>query len=230
MKKYPKIIITGSEGSLGTILKNGLKNLSPLCVDTAPDADINLDLIKDYSDFLKVVDAGSIIVHLAWDMAEDFPDEHISPGNKSMAENVYKAAASRGSRRVIMASSVHANDYSRVKAGNYISPWSECFPDSPYGASKVYIEHLGRYYAKKYGLEVVCLRLGGVNNANEIRYKEDPLYDIVLLYKEDFVDLVRAAIDANEIPDKFSIIYGVSNVPGRVHDNINPFKWTPRSG
>lgn len=230
MKLSKRIIITGSRGSLGKILKKELRGVFDLTyIDKKPDGvkAIALDIADDYDKFKNILKDNDIIIHLAWDNLEDFPSENIVRQNKVMAENVYRAAVEKNISRVIVASSVHANDYSKVPTGTYLSPKSECWPDTPYGATKIYIEHLGRYYSRKHGLEVICIRLGGVNKRNEIRFNEDPLYDKVLLYKEDFVDLIRLCIEVKKVPDNFAVFYAVSNVRGRVHSLDNFLGWKP---
>lgn len=230
MKSSTRVIITGSQGSLGKILQKGLQTtFDLLCIDKISDDDktIVLDIITDYKKFKNILKENDIIIHLAWDTYEDYPNENIVPQNKTMAENVYRAAVDKNVSRVIIASSVHVNDYSKIPANTYISPQLECWPDTPYGATKIYIEHLGRYFSRKYGLEVICVRLGGVNERNEIRLNEDPLYDKVLLYKEDFVQLMRMCIKVKKVPDNFVVFYAVSNIKGRVHDLDNFLNWKP---
>lgn len=216
---------------MGQILKNELQGVFDLaCIDKKPDGEGTnvLDIANDYKKFREILKSKDIIVHLAWDTLEDFPSENVVQRNKVVAENVYQAAAEKNISRVIVASSVHANDYSKVPSGTYLSPKSECWPDTPYGATKIYIEHLGRYYSRKHGLEVICIRLGGVNERNEIRFNEDPLYDKVLLYKEDFVALMRLCIEVEKVPDNFTVFYAVSNVKGRVHTLDNFLGWKPK--
>jgi hypothetical protein len=47
------------------------------------------------------------------------------------------------------------------------------------------------------------------------------------LKHKDCVSLVKACIDAKEVPNRYVIIYGVSNNEGRFHDYRNPFGWKP---
>jgi len=230
MKPSTRIVITGSQGSLGKILQNGLRDtFNLLCIDKVfgNDKTVILDIDADYKKFKSLLKKEDIIIHLAWDTLEDYPNENIVPRNKIMAENVYRSAVEKKIARVIIASSVHANDYSKVPIGEYINPQSENYPDTPYGATKIYIEHLGRYFSRKYGLEVICIRLGGVNKANEVRFNEDPLYDKVLLYKEDFLNLIRMCIEVKKVPNDFAVFYAVSNVKGRVHARNNFLNWQP---
>ncbi len=230
MKLSKRIVITGSHGSLGKILQKELEGIFDLlCIDKISDGDENviLDIATNYMQFKSILKEDDIIVHLAWSTFEDYPNENIVQQNKVMAENVYRAAVEKNISRVIIASSVHANDYSKVPTGTYLSPKSECWPDAPYGATKIYIEHLGRYYSSKHGLEVICIRFGGVNERNEIRFNEDPLYDKVLLYKKDFTDLMRMCIEVEKVPNNFAVFYAVSNVKGRVHALDNFLDWEP---
>jgi len=230
MKSSGRIVITGSQGSLGKILQDGLcDTFNLLCIDKVSDSKktLLLDIASDYEKFRDILKNDDIIIHLAWNTLEDYPNENIIQENKLLAENVYRAAAEKNISRVVIASSVHANDYSKVPTGTFISSESECWPDTPYGATKIYIEHLGRYYSMKRGLEVICVRFGGVNKRNEIRINEDSLYDKVLLYKEDFLRLIKMCIEAEKVPENFAVFYAVSNMQGRVHDLNNFLGWQP---
>ncbi|MBU4204765.1 NAD(P)-dependent oxidoreductase [Patescibacteria group bacterium] len=230
MKQSKRIVITGSQGSLGMILQDGLKDsFDLLCIDKiSQNKTFAIDLANEYEKFKDLLNKDDVIIHLAWDMREDFPNENIVQQNKMMAENIYRVAVEKKISRVIIASSVHVNDYSNAMVGEYISPMSENFPDTPYGAGKVYIEHLGRFFSRKYSLEVVCLRFGGVNKYNKIMFNEDPLYDRVLLYKEDLIELVRMCIEVDKVPNNFAAFYAVSNVLGRVHSLDNFLGWRPK--
>lgn len=210
-------------------MQRGLQDeFNLLCVDKIPsNKTAVLDIATEYEKFKNILKKDDVIVHLAWDTTEDYPNENIVLQNKVMAENVYRAAVEKNISRVIVASSVHVNDYSDVPIGTYINPKSECWPDTPYGVTKIYIEHLGRYYSKKHGLEVICIRFGGVNKRNEIRFNEDPLYDKVLLYKEDFVQLMQMCIEVKKVPNSFAVFYAVSNMKGRVHALDNFLDWKP---
>jgi uronate dehydrogenase len=59
---------------------------------------------------------------------------------------------------VVFASSLHVTGF--YDAGMRISPDMPVRPDSFYGVGKACGENLGRLYADKYGLRVVCVRIG----------------------------------------------------------------------
>ena len=230
-RKNPlKVLITGSEGHIGSILKRGLRNdFSLFFVDRQARGQKNsyrIDLAGSLNQIKPIFAFKDAIIHLAWDNREDFPNEKIIAANKKMVENVLKAAVAAGVKRVIIASSVHASDYSDIKEG-LISVNQDRGPDTPYGASKLYIECLSRYFSRRHGLEIICLRFGGVNRFNRVVFAEDPNYDKVLLYKEDCVSLIKKCL-IEKVPGNFSVFYAVSNNKTRIHDTANNINWLPQ--
>ena len=63
----------------------------------------------------------------------------------------------------MFASSNHACGFS-VKESDLVGPDAPVRPDSLYGVSKVFGEALGRYYSDRFGLAVICLRIGLVRS------------------------------------------------------------------
>jgi uronate dehydrogenase len=77
-----------------------------------------------------------------------------------------------------------------------------------YGCSKVYGEVLGRYYADRYGLEFVALRIGGVNKED----RPTGLRDVWMWTSQrDIAEMIRLSIDVDGI--RFAIVYGGSDCP-----------------
>ena len=80
-------------------------------------------------------------------------------------------------------------------------------PDSLYGASKAFGESLGRYYVDRYGLEVVCLRIGSFQpDSAVVERKSDRILSTWLSHR-DCVQLVQRSIEADV---RFGIYYGIS--------------------
>ena len=182
--------------------------------------------MREYEKLLEIVPQHLAIIHLAWDTKTDnFKSEKINPENATMFYNAYKAAIESGVPRVIMASSVHADRFYGWNDPGYMSPEKTPVPDSPYGAHKVFMEASGRYYATK-GLQVVCIRFGGVNPQNQPA-TEPPHERAVWFSHNDCISLVKAILKAKNIPDNFVVMYGMSDNPGRIHDISNPFSWRP---
>lgn len=230
--KQNKVVITGHKGSIGRILFSGLNPLYDVIgLDSKPgdlDNEHVCNILHDTKKLAMYFEGADIVIHLAWDMREDYPKEVIIPENKLMVENVLAMAQTRKVRRVIMASSVHANRYP-AEDGSKLDLNEFPTPDSPYGASKVYIESLSKYYAYKYGMDVICIRFGGVNESNKILFEEDPAYDKVFLSREDCLDLVRTCIDVPEVPHHFGLVYGISDNEETIHQKKNFLNWHPRS-
>ncbi|MBI3573109.1 MAG: NAD(P)-dependent oxidoreductase [Candidatus Kerfeldbacteria bacterium] len=223
-----RVAITGGEGAIGLILQAGLSSQHQLLsIDKSASGVGQINIDREFDKLTAVIANYDVIIHLAWDMREDYPKELTLPTNKAMAENMFQAAIKAKVPRVIIASSVHADSYSDGKPGENIHPTQNRFPDSPYGASKLYIENLGHYFAHKHGLEVICIRFGGVNEENEVRFQEDPLYDRVLLYHEDCIELVDQCITVDNVPENFAVLYAVSNNINRVHSLDNFLNWKP---
>lgn len=217
-----KIAITGANGVIGSMLRKGLSEFEITPIDL-PEVDV-----RDYKKLLGIFKGHSTIIHLAWDAkAENFRSGGLNTDNLLMAYNVYRAALEAKVPRVIMASSVHADNFYGWKGPGLLSPGSIPVPDSPYGASKVFMEALGRFYASK-GLEVICIRFGGVNPKNE---PPDDYYErTIWLSHDDCTSLLKECVNAKAIPDSFMVVYAISNNAGRIHDYSNSLGWAPEAG
>lgn len=225
------ILITGGNGTIGSIISAPLAvEHNVLLADLTCTEQKNcmcLNIANEYKNLLDIcmMKEIDIIIHLAWDFTEDFPGFHSEISNKLGAENVLRAATESSVSRVVLASSVHANEYSSTE--KILSVANDSYPDTPYGASKLYIEALGKAYAYTKGLEVIAVRLGGVNINDEVRLEEDPLYDKVLLCKEDCISLFKKAVDCSDIQSGYTCFYAISNNSGRIHDTKNSIGWEP---
>ncbi|OGH04539.1 MAG: hypothetical protein A2W22_04710 [Candidatus Levybacteria bacterium RBG_16_35_11] len=220
-----RVTITGSEGNIGTILKEGLsKDYDLTLIDILTGTDV-----RNYKQLLKAVQEQDILIHLAWNSTtENFKNVQIDPDNFKMAKNAYEAALRAGVKRIIMASSVHAHKFYDWKFPPLISINIPSEPDSPYGEDKIAIENLGRDYALK-GLEVVVIRLGGINPTDIPPLSgNDPWEErAAWLSRNDCISLIKSVIQAENIPGNFVLMYAVSNNRNRIHDTSNPFGWRP---
>ncbi len=221
-----EVVITGAQGTIGSVLSNGLRDVHITPVDL-PEVDIRR--YEQLVPFLKDKDA---IIHLAWNTnAENSNNKGLDPGNTNMFVNVYRACLENDIPRVIVASSVHADNYYRFfhdhGEGELMSPNVIYYveTDSPYGKHKRELEEEGRKRAKQ-GLEVICIRFGGVNPQN-VPSQKDEVQPAVWLSHADCVGLVEHCLGAEKVPDNFVIVYGVSNNARRIHDTSNPFGWKP---
>lgn len=221
-----RIAITGSSGTIGNVLKEGLSkdyDITPIDILTGID-------VRDYQQLLNTVKNHSAIIHLAWNSeTENFRNENIDPDSKLMALNVYNAALEVKVPRVIIASSIHADTFYGWITPPFLSTEHIPVPDSPYGEDKLAIESLGRDFAQK-GLEVVAVRFGGINPKNIPPSEEEYPWEerAAWLSHNDCVSLIKAIIGTEEIPNNFVLMYAVSDNGRRIHDVSNPFGWTPQ--
>jgi NAD(P)-dependent dehydrogenase (short-subunit alcohol dehydrogenase family) len=115
--------------------------------------------------------------------------------------NVFEAARRQGCPRVVFASSLHVTGF--YDATQRISPAVPVRPDSFYGVGKACGENLGRLYADKHGLEVVCLRIGTF-----AEQPTTPRHLSTWLSPRDAVELFYRSLVAPEVG--FTVVYGAS--------------------
>ncbi len=74
-----KIVITGSEGTIGKVLRNGLPDYQITPVDIKVGRDV-----RDYQELLGIFPGHRAIVHLAWNtQTENWRSEKAEPANWS---------------------------------------------------------------------------------------------------------------------------------------------------
>jgi uronate dehydrogenase len=219
-----KIAITGARGTIGTVLTSGLNKekfqITP--IDIPEVCTSNFVMLK------KAVQGMETIIHLAWDTErENYKSNDISEVNETMTHNIYRVAHELGVKRVIMASSLHAHRFDLRDTDGKIRPYMlPTAPSSPYGASKIFMEMLGRYYAHSFGLEVICIRLGWVNPEDKPIKSSHSIPQQWFSHK-DCISLVELCLLAPSIPNNFEIIYGVSKSKDQVFDYSNSVGYEP---
>ena len=184
--------------------------------------------MRDLDSLLPAVRGVRAIVHLAWESHSENSGSHGSdPDNRLMFANVYRAALQAGVPRVVMASSVHADDF-RQHTGPPLRADRAPRPQMPYGESKVAMEARGRLHARQ-GLEGSCAcRFGGVTH--DERIPQDRREADASLTHRDCVAVIDRCLSAPSIPDRFVVLHAVSENPGRIHDLANPLGWEPVPG
>jgi uronate dehydrogenase len=214
-----KLLITGAAGRIGTVLRAGLRAEAqelrlPDAVEPpdvrAPETYVAADL-TDAGAVDRAVQGVDAVVHLGA-VPDEAPFDRLAGPNLHGTFHVFDACRRFGARRVVFASSNHATGMYPV--GTPLDSSQPPRPDGLYGASKVWGEALGRMFAERFGLEVVCLRIGS--------FRERPTERRELatwLSHADAVRLVRAALTAPDVG--FEIVYGVSR---------NTRAWWPLTG
>jgi len=205
------VLVTGAAGRIGTVLRGGLpeRGWAVRCLDVVPVPDERPgeeQVVADVTDLAAMVDAtqgASAVVHLAGISGEStWPA--ISHDNIDGTYCALEAARLADVPRVVLASSNHATGYtSRPGSGLLREADAPPRPDTYYGVSKVAMEALGSLYADRYGLDVVCLRIGSASpEPTTLRQLS------TWLSPADTVSLVDAALKAPS--PGFAVVWGVS--------------------
>ncbi|MGE0501957.1 MAG: NAD-dependent epimerase/dehydratase family protein [Rhizobiaceae bacterium] len=204
-----KVLITGAGGALGSLLVRAFRDRYELRVTTRePRADglfdgleVRYATLGDLGAMEALCEGIDTVVHLGGRSLEDSWDE-ISRSNIDGAYAIFEAARRQRVRRLVYASSHHVGGF--LPRDRVTGVTDEYRPDSLYGVSKVFGEALGRLYADKHGMSVICQRIGVCRPAPPHRRS---LWS--WLSEPDFVDLTVRCIEADGI--HFHIVYGVSD-------------------
>ena len=206
------VLVTGAAGRIGTWLRRGLpeRGWAIRSLDIVPVGDVRPGeehLVADVTDLDAMVDAAqgaSAVVHLAG-VAGESTWPAISHANIEGTYAALEAARRAGVPRVVLASSNHATGYTpRPEGGPLREVDAPPRPDTYYGVSKVAMEALGSLYVDRYGLDVVCLRIGSAS-AEPTTTRQLATW----LSPADTVSLVDAALSAPS--PGFSVVWGVSD-------------------
>lgn len=202
------VLLTGAAGHIGTLLRGGLpeRGHALRCLDVVPVTDTRPGeehLVADATDLTAVTAAAqgaSAVVHLAG-IATESSWAAIRHAHIDSTYVALEAARLAGVPRVVLASSNHATGMSpRVEMARTDA---QPRPDTYYGVAKVTMEALGSLYADRYGLDVVCLRIGSA-----LPEPRTPRHLSTWLSPEDTVGLVDAALTAPA--PGFAVVWGVS--------------------
>ncbi|MFC4856748.1 NAD-dependent epimerase/dehydratase family protein [Actinophytocola glycyrrhizae] len=205
-----RLLITGAAGGVGTLLRPLLAHpdrvLRLLDVAELPDTGDGAERVQaSVTDLPAMVEACQdvdAVLHLGGLSTEHAWDDILSV-NIDGTYKVFEAAHRAGVPRVVFASTNHTVGFhprDGQEAPDYLFPR----PDTYYGVSKVAGEALGSLYHDRYGMDVVCLRIGGCF--------AKPLDTRMLetwLSPRDAADLVAAALSTPE--PGFKVVWGVSD-------------------
>jgi NAD+ dependent glucose-6-phosphate dehydrogenase len=158
------VLIAGAAGNIGTKLRRHFETLGwtlrLLDVVDGGDAAIQAADLAVWDEAWVSAFAGvDAVVLLSGQPSPSASWAPIQRLNLDLTLNVYEAAARQGAKRLIFASS------NWVMAGHRFSPGllttdRDPQPVNPYGASKLFGERLGRSYSERWGLSVICFRIG----------------------------------------------------------------------
>jgi nucleoside-diphosphate-sugar epimerase len=218
------VLITGSNGIIGSVLKEGLQDKYRIR---------GVDLPQDISryDVLRSQVAGvDTVIHLAHSLAaadtQVRPRMRIYPQNVQIDINVFTAVVEAKVKLLIMASSVHADDHRDPTAVGYFTVPGSYYPATPYGAYKLVGEEVGKVLSKQFDFEFIGVRFGGVTRDDSVKTGEGQT--ATWLSHGDLVEAIAACMAGEPMPGRSTVLYVVSNNADRIHDTTNPFGWEPK--
>jgi uronate dehydrogenase len=201
------VLITGAAGAIGSCLRAGLRSQVDELVltdartlePTGNERFIQADL-ADRDAVVRAADGVDAVIHLGAIPTEASFDELLGP-NLIGTFNVFEAGRRGGARRLVFASSNHATGFYPVE--QRLTGRDAPRPDTLYGVTKAYGEALGSLYADKFGLNVICIRIGSFGERPR-QVRELATW----LSLEDAVRLFAACLSAPSVG--FRVIYGAS--------------------
>lgn len=208
------LLITGAAGRVGGLLRpllarpgRRLRLLDLREPEPAAGADEELVIgsVTDLDAMVAACGGVDAVIHLGGQSAEEGFDT-VLESNVYGTYAVLEAARRCGVDRVVLASSNHAAGFHDRRDGlpdGGLPADAPARPDTFYGWSKAAAEIAGRMYADKYGMDVVCLRIG-------LWFPRPPgLRGLAMwLSPEDGARLVEACLSA-ERPG-FRTVWGIS--------------------
>jgi nucleoside-diphosphate-sugar epimerase len=206
-----RILVTGAAGLVGGFLRPRLARPDRILrlLDTAPQPAAApgeaVELVRGSvtdPDAMAAACAGvDAVVHLGG-LSTEHAWEEILQVNVHGTYVVLEAARRAGVPRVVFASSNHAVGF-RPNDGTTAPDYAFPAPDTYYGVGKVAGEALGSLYHDRYGLDVVCLRIGSC-----FERPKDTRMLATWLSPDDCARLVEASLAAPA--PGFRIVWGVS--------------------
>ncbi|HTA15175.1 MAG TPA: NAD(P)-dependent oxidoreductase [Solirubrobacteraceae bacterium] len=217
------VLITGSKGIIGSVLQHGLKAKYLVKGVDLPDD------ISCYETLWSQMDGVDTVIHLArkFPSADKPVRKHmrIYPQNVQIDVNIFTAVVKAGVKRLVMASSVHADHHRDPMAVEPLAIPGSYYPASPYGVYKLIGEEVGRALSKQFDFEFVGVRFGGVTRDDSVKRGEGQT--ATWLSHGDLLSAIEACLAADAVPGRSTVFYAVSNNADRIHDTANPFGWRP---
>jgi len=217
-----KILVTGVSGHLGGMLFNslstiGYKNLIGTDLkkkNIKKNQKFILGNLKNFITTIKMTKGVHAIVHFGAIPIED-TQQNILNNNIIGTYNLFEAARINKVKRIIFASSNHAIGFHRRTTR--LNELSTKRPDSHYGLSKAFGEELSRFYADKFNIKSMCIRIGSC-----LKSPEDRRHVSTWISYQDLTQLVDIGIKHKLIHHE--IVYGASKNKKSWWNNSRAYK------
>ena len=201
------ILITGSHGLIGTIIRPALAKYDHgLVLLDKNNPDNPVDLLNDKIDrYLRGIDT---VIHLAAN-PDPFIDEKQADKNIEITKRVISACENSNIERIVNASSINVYPYYDLfSKGEKITYAIRSNPNITfgkrvtkgyYGTAKILSESLLKQFCRDKSLSLINLRFGCVTEDNSLPRQEDESIDPVdreiFLLHEDLKKIILKAVD-----------------------------------
>lgn len=193
------VLLTGGAGRIGRVLRTELAGrYATLRIFDRnatealhPSEDHIVGDLADMDAVHRAMAGMDAVIHLGG-LPDEAPFEDILQSNILGTYHIFEAARHSGVPRVVYASTNHVTGFYGTK--DAVSVEMPMRPDTFYGVSKGFGELLAQLYHDKWGLEVVCLRIGS--------FRSEPSDERQLstwLSHRDGAQLIAQAVEA-ELP------------------------------
>eukprot|EP00164_Ancoracysta_twista_P012493 GFYU01019624.1.p1 GENE.GFYU01019624.1~~GFYU01019624.1.p1 ORF type:complete len:223 (+),score=43.91 GFYU01019624.1:56-724(+) len=203
--------VTGAGGRIGSLLAADLSKAKYTVKEYHYDVQTGTGLDLSKPERVKgQFDGVHTLIHMAGSPEVTTPWEQVLTNNIQALHTVLEECRGAGVKRFIFASTNH------TQMSSFIGDWNvpesikpdttpvgldtRPAPDSLYGVSKLFGENLTHYYASRWGLEVVCLRIGWAGRENA----EDPQSRLEFLRELKGTEC-EGEIDVSICPDVLSL-------------------------
>ncbi len=213
-----QIVITGAAGTVAQTVAAALEGRHRLTlIDQRGQSDREMIRVN-LSDFAALLDRmpeADTVIHLGAN-----PDEaewqDILTNNFIATYNLFEVARRKGVKRIVFPSTVMIYDGFRGRAeGEILTPERHAWPITYYAVSKRFGEYLGKMYARKHGMSVVCIRLGWFPHL-PIDVEAVRRERTMVLGVRDCGQLFTRAVEAQV--DEFALINGFSREAAKRYD------------
>ena len=203
------VLITGAAGYIGIYLREAFRNRYNLrLTDIVPidGEDVTIANLGDIDTMMDVTENVDAVIHLAAHPGDRDFHSKLLPDNIAGTYNVFEACRQNGVSRIVYASTNHVIDgYTKDRL---VTSDMAIRPDSMYAVSKQFGESLGCFYSDRYGMSIVCLRIGSpLPDDHEGLLKNRRLLSTWLSIR-DMVQLIGLSIDVEGL--QFEIFHGIS--------------------
>ena len=210
-----RILITGPGGRVGThIIPLIRQHFALRLLDSRPlpveaDDEVFQADIRDFESLRKACDGVKAMVHLAAISDEDDFHTRLLPMNLAGVFNAFEAARQAGLKKVVYASTCQT--ILNYGEGVWVTPEMPVRPSTVYACTKIFGEALGRHYADRYGMSMICLRIAWFQGYDSELLRTRPDMRSHWCSPRDLTQLIVKSIQADVA---FAIFFGVSQNAG----------------